>query len=129
MIIGMETSSGGGGGNVKSGTLDSITAGSTVTISTGLSVVNRFVIVMDWVRTGVSQPISVAAYDRATSDNTYDVATGINANSGYGGQNRTFGVTVNASMCFTINSVTDGDVSVSIPGTYGSSSYCVWYAE
>ena len=121
--------SSGGGGSIKSGTLDNITAGSTVTISTGLSVVNRFVIAMDWVRTGVSQPISVAVYDRATSDNTYDVATGVNANSGYGGQNRPLGTAISASMCFTINSVTGGDVSISIPSTYGYSSYCVWYAE
>ncbi len=121
--------SSGGGGSIKSGTLKNITAGSTVTISTGLSVVNRFVIVMDWVRTGVSNPISVAAYDRATSNSTYDVATGVNANSGNGGSNRPLGTAVSASMSFTINSVTGGDVSITIPSSYGSSSYCVWYAE
>ena len=131
MIIGMETSSGGGGGNVKSGTAPDVTAASqNVQIDTGLSSVKRFSLFAKM--TNYTYPaIQLLHYDDDVNTGKYDAVMVTNAAYAVGNSGTNVGTAVN-TYTFKLDSIVGGTVNlVAATGgdIYAKCTDIQWFAE
>ena len=131
MIIGMETSSGGGGGNVKSGTAPDVTAASqNVQIDTGLSSVKRFSLFAKM--TNYTYPaIQLLHYDDDVNAGKYDAVMVTNTAYAVGNSGTNVGTAVN-TYTFKLDSIVGGTVNlVAATGgdIYAKCTDIQWFAE
>lgn len=130
MIIGMETSSG-GGGNVKSGTAPDVTAASqNVQIDTELSQVKKFSLFAKM--TNYTYPaIQLLHYDDDVNTGKYDAVMVTNTAYAVGNSGTNVGTAVN-TYTFKLDSIVDGKVNlVAASGgdIYAKCTDIQWYAE
>ena len=131
MIIGMETSSGGGGGNAKSGTAPDVTAASqNVQIDTGLSSVKKFSLFAKM--TNYTYPaIQLLHYDDDVNAGKYDAVMVTNTAYAVGNSGTNVGTAVN-TYTFKLDSIVGGTVNlVAASGgdIYAKCTDIQWFAE
>lgn len=131
MIIGMETSSGGGGGNAKSGTAPDVTAASqNVQIDTGLSSVKKFSLFAKM--TNYTYPaIQLLHYDDDVNAGKYDAVMVTNTAYAVGNSGTNVGTAVN-TYTFKLDSIVGGTVNlVAATGgdIYAKCTDIQWFAE
>ena len=115
------------GGNAKYGSL-STSAGGTYTISTGLSSISNFTIYLKDTVCGVG--INMAVYSPSVLGSGYYYPSMNTSGCGGGSPGRMSVGTGDTSLYFKINSVSGGNVSITVPtgsGHYGTPSY--WLAS
>lgn len=117
-----------GGGTVKTGTFRIENSNKTMTISTGLSNIQRLVVIGIIDAHPTLNP-AVVAYSSNAPTKYSELGTGT-----YGGGSKTIGANGTAGMAFAINSISNGNVSITSPsgGSYGSNpckGTYYWYAE
>ena len=115
-----------GGGNGASGNVN-LTTGQTTTISTGLSSVKRFVIFqVFW--DGTYYWFSTSVYD-ADKNGTYYGGQQFNGINSFTGGKNALGTAVDSTRCVTINSISNGDISITAPSLSNYIGTFTWYAE